>query len=242
MPIKDRTILYIEDDKNMREWIVNNLEYLVKRVIVTDNCEDGLKLYYRNDDIDIIITDIYIDKPNSIDGLDMLKVIRKYDKYTPIFITTAYGNIDDLTRAINLDIDAFLVKVFKYETLKNKLIKINNILLDREEKIKLELIECEIYERPIINISKTIIYNPNTRTFTREETRVIITPSQAILFELLYSLKFQNQIATYATIYNEFNNEISPRVLIYNLRKRLSHDFSDIVIENIYGEGYRLKY
>jgi len=249
--MKKRTVLYIEDDKKIHKKIVNHLNRLFKKVIATDNCEDGLHLYHTNDDIDIIITDIFIDKPESkIDGLDMVREIRKYDRHTPILITTAYDNRKNLLRGIDLHLDGFLIKVFTYKKLGNKLLKIDKILLDREneEEKKIEeleerirkRIENELFERPILEISKTITYDPNNRTFKREEANLRITSTQAILFELLY--EFKNEIVTFTTIDNEFYNaNIALRALVCALKSRLKQNFSDIIIKNIHGEGYRLK-
>lgn len=227
--MKNRTILYIEDDDNIREGTVKFLKKQYLRVIAVDNCEDALNLYEDNE-IDIIITDIYIDTPNSMDGLEMIKLIRKNDKYTPILVTTAYKKEDYLLRAMDLHLEGYLVKVFSRMELTDKLDKMDEILLEREKE-----------ENKNIIISDTITYDPNNLKIIKNNIEIQLTHSENRLLNLL--CKSKNQLIHYETIDDEFYHEgIALKALVHALQKKLGkNQLNKNFIKNISKEGYKLQ-
>ncbi len=85
------TVLYIEDNTEVRKMVTSLLEKTFKQTIVASNGLDGLNLfvtYYAQ--IDVIITDLRMPKLN---GIEMIGQIRKLNSSIPIFITTAF--LDD---------------------------------------------------------------------------------------------------------------------------------------------------
>jgi len=244
--MKNRTVLYIEDEKNIRESTANYLKKKYQKVIAVDNCEEALDLYEENP-IDIIITDIYIDAPNRMDGLEMVKLIRKNDKYTPILITTAYGEQENYMRAVDLHLEGFLVKVFSRTELDNKLFQIDVVLLEREknEKRKIKEIEERIRneirgKQNIIKISDTITYDPNNLMLIKNDIQVQLTHSENRLLSLLS--QYKNQLVHFETIDNEFYDKgISLRALIHVLQKKLGKNkFNKNFIKSVSKEGYKL--
>jgi len=225
--MKNRTILYIEDDDNIRNGTANYLRKLYSKVKAVDNCEEALDLY-EDGGIDIIITDIYIDAPNAMDGLDMIKLIRKKDIKTPILITTAYSEKQNLLRAVELHLDGFLVKVFSRMELKDKLSKIDK-RLDNQN---------------LIDISDTIIYDPSNLIIAKKDIKIELTHSENRLFHLLS--KSKNSLVHFDTINNEFynsdkDNGIALRALIFSLRKKLKENrINEISIKSVSKEGYKL--
>jgi len=225
--MKNRTVLYIEDDKNIRDGTANYLRKLYSKVKDVDNCEEALDLYEEGG-IDIIITDIYIDAPNAMDGLDMVKLIRKKDRQTPILITTAYPESQNLLRAVDLYLDGFLVKVFSRMELKDKLSQIDKVLDNKN----------------LIKISTTIIYDPSNLILSKKDIKIELTHSENRLFHLLS--KSKDSLVHFDAIYNEFynsdkDNGIALRALIFALRKKLKENgFNEIFIKSVSKEGYKL--
>lgn len=98
------TILYVEDEEMIRDEIYNFFKNYVKNFHVAKNGLEGLELYSEFKP-DLIITDIQMPK---MDGLEMLKRIE--NKNIPVIITTAYSDIDYFLKAIELNINKFVIK------------------------------------------------------------------------------------------------------------------------------------
>lgn len=98
------TILYVEDEDMIREEVTYFFSKYVKNFHTAKDGEEGLALFKKINP-DIIITDIQMPKMN---GLDMIKEINR--KNIPIIITTAYSDIDYFLRAIELNINKFIIK------------------------------------------------------------------------------------------------------------------------------------
>ena len=70
---KDISILYVEDDKMMRENVTNYLQLIFDDVQSAEDGEKGLELYTQRA-YDIVITDIQMPRMN---GLEMIAKIKK---------------------------------------------------------------------------------------------------------------------------------------------------------------------
>ena len=117
--LKKLNILYVEDDE-----VVNNIFSLifkkyVKNLYSAFNGEEGLKIF-KNNKIDIVISDIQMPK---ISGIEMAKEIRKIKEDIPIIFTTAFGDSGYLKEAIEIGIDAYILKPIDKEKMLKKLNK-----------------------------------------------------------------------------------------------------------------------
>jgi len=84
--LKNYTILYVEDDEDVRKIAVEYLSRLCKEVYEAENGKEALRVW-RDEKPDIIITDISMPKMN---GIDMARYIRSENIKTPIILATAY--------------------------------------------------------------------------------------------------------------------------------------------------------
>ncbi len=103
---KKMTLLYVEDNKEVRETTLVIFQELFAETITAIDGEDGMDKFYNNK-IDIVFSDINMPKLN---GLDMAKKIIDYDKNIPIFINSAHNESEYFTKAIELNIDAYFLK------------------------------------------------------------------------------------------------------------------------------------
>jgi len=125
----DITILYVEDEKDVREKFEKFLSRIVNNVITAQDGYDGYQKYSLSKP-DIIITDIRMPK---VTGLEMAKKIREYDLETPIIITTAYNESDFLLEALNNRVDYFIFKPIDCDILTNYVQKLaSNVSLKKE--------------------------------------------------------------------------------------------------------------
>ena len=57
--LKTISVLYVEDENDVRGFTANLLSSLLRKVYVAQDGQEGLELYEKNkDDIDLIVTDI----------------------------------------------------------------------------------------------------------------------------------------------------------------------------------------
>lgn len=103
---KEFSILYLEDEKMIRESVVKILKRRYSKIYVGEDGEEGLELFSKYNP-DIIITDINMPK---LSGIEMVKIIRQKNEEIPIIITTAYQNSSLLFEAIEARVDNFLLK------------------------------------------------------------------------------------------------------------------------------------
>ncbi|WP_419782507.1 diguanylate cyclase [Malaciobacter marinus] len=101
--LKNTIVLYVEDEKQLREHVSFHLKKYIKNFYTANNGEEGIKLFYEINP-DIIITDIQMPK---LDGLEM---IRRLNTNVPVIITTAYSDLDYLLEAIKLNVNKFVIK------------------------------------------------------------------------------------------------------------------------------------
>lgn len=106
--LKNITILYAEDEKSLREITLNILKGFTNKQYVAENGLEGLELFKEHDDeIDLIITDVNMPQMN---GLDMIKEIKKINPNIPIIVATAFSNTDYLLEAIDIGVDKYILK------------------------------------------------------------------------------------------------------------------------------------
>jgi len=106
--LKNITILYAEDEKSLREITLNILKGFTYKQYVAENGLEGLELFRQHEDeIDLIITDVNMPQMN---GLDMIKEIKKINPNIPIIVATAFSNTEYLLEAIDIGVDKYILK------------------------------------------------------------------------------------------------------------------------------------
>ena len=106
--LKNITILYAEDEKDLREVTHQILKGFTKKQYVAQNGQEGLELFKKYEkEIDLIITDVNMPILN---GLDMVKEIKKINMNIPIIVATAFSNKEYLLEAIDIGVDKYVLK------------------------------------------------------------------------------------------------------------------------------------
>jgi len=104
--LKSLTLLYVEDDEEIR-WQFNHfLTRYTGTLITANNGMEGIEAYCKHRP-DIILTDINMPV---MDGLAMSRAIRELDTSVPIIVLSAFDQRDYLMEAINIGIDKYVVK------------------------------------------------------------------------------------------------------------------------------------
>ncbi len=106
--LKNITILYAEDETALREITLNILKGFTKKQFVAENGSEGLELFKKYEsEIDLIITDVNMPIMN---GLEMIREIKKINSNIPIIVATAFSNTEYLLEAIDIGVDKYVLK------------------------------------------------------------------------------------------------------------------------------------
>jgi diguanylate cyclase (GGDEF)-like protein len=122
-------LLYVEDDKATLEASSFLLENFFKTITTAVNGKDGLEKF-KNNNIDLIITDINMPYLN---GLEMIAKIKEIDKDIKIIIFSANIEPKYFTESIKLGVDGYLLKPIDTEYLINTLENIVSSMRLRDE-------------------------------------------------------------------------------------------------------------
>ncbi len=209
-------ILCVEDNKGVRKRLVTTLNFYFKEVVEADDGEEAFKIY-QGLKPDAIITDI--DMPN-MNGITLVKKIRKKDSDIPIIILTAYSNEEYLLELINLKINHFILKPINAQ-------KLQSALEDIFDK-----------KADVVIVDENLSIDFDSMQILYKNSAIRITNREKLFLKLLY--KNKNSISTYQNIQDSvWQNDIMSQSALKTFVKVLRKKFPIEVIENISGVGYK---
>ena len=115
--LKAFTILYVEDDRGIRENFEEILKHYFKEVFVAKNSKEAYEKYLLEKP-DLLMTDIKMENES---GIDLIKKIRENDKDIKIVITSAYTNLDYLLEATELNLIKYIGATCRFPQTTNNL-------------------------------------------------------------------------------------------------------------------------
>lgn len=148
--LKKVTILYVEDDDEIRPIVQRGISRRVKELFVAKNGLEGLEMYeeYRPD---IVLTDIKMPKMN---GIEMARKIKDQNPKVPIIIMSAHSESDFFLESIELGIDGYLLKPVDKDRMFEKLVHCaKDVLFEKNEK------EHRLLIQELIDLQPSIIFS-----------------------------------------------------------------------------------
>lgn len=228
---KNLNILYIEDDILATARLKNILSKFFNNIIIASNGEDAFELLKTSPKIDLIISDINMPK---MDGLEFLEKLRYIDSKIPFIFVTARDEPDKMLRAIQLDIDNYILKPIN---LQNLLAVIDKIV----EKLYKEYLILE--KNSHIELEKNLFWNRNNKTLIFDNQIIKLTKKELQFLEIL--MADENKIHKIEDIISVlWEDEFLGKDYISNLKNiisRLRNKVPALKIENLYGMGYKIK-
>ena len=107
------TILVVDDEPNYLIVLSELLKEEGFEVMTAESGENGRKIVEEND-LDLVITDM---RMPGMDGLQLLKAIKEYNKDLPVIMITAFGEVDKAVVAMKAGAYNYLAKPFNNEEL-----------------------------------------------------------------------------------------------------------------------------
>jgi len=221
-----RTILYIEDDTEIGEWVVEDLERRGNRVIWLKSGDRALELAK---EADIVILDVMLP---GLDGFTVGARLKKEFPGTPILMLSARTAVEDKLQGLSFA-DDYLTKPFHPDELAARIeVLFRRSKPEANEELRLGHLIVKPQENSVID--------------ERSGEELILTGKQHHIF--MYLLKHRNQILTKEQIYEAvwgepyIDGDKTLMVHIRYLREKVELDPADPkIIETIRGIGYRVK-
>jgi len=177
--LQTKNVLYVEDDKTVRENIRGILSEFFNKVIVAESGEEAW-LKFKKERIDIAIVDIELPGFN---GLELIKRIRKEAPEMPIVVVSAYTKTDYLLESVELKLDKYIVKPLTSRKLYELLMKLES-----------EMGETTLIHLPmdvtIDTLKSTISFGDEKHSLTYRELKMmqLLADKGAVTYEDLYQL------------------------------------------------------
>jgi len=120
IPMRDKPVLIVDDEKNIRLTLSRSLEVLG---VETDSAEDGKEalVKLREKEFGLILLDI---RMPGVDGMEVLRRVRKSRPDIRIIILTAYGTIELAVEAMKLGAVDFIQKPFVPEQIRERVARV----------------------------------------------------------------------------------------------------------------------
>jgi DNA-binding response OmpR family regulator len=222
--LKNYTILYAEDETIIRLNLNRFFEKNFKKVLLAKDGEEALELIDKHNP-QILVLDIEMPYYT---GLEVAKIVRQYNKEIPIVMVTAHSDTSTLLKAIELNLNSYLIKPITQSKLYELLYKLQKYFDEKSHK-RLYLSENNYWD-----CSKELLYNKNSLIELSVKEKKLL----ALFANNLNQNIYYEDIMAY--VWEEkFDEEISIasiKNIVSNLRKKLPKDS----LKNIYGKGYIL--
>lgn len=219
-------ILVVEDEIDLLESIVEGLRMDGYAV---DGCDNGADAYEMAfiENYDLIILDLNLP---GMDGIDLLKEIRKTNDEIKILILTARTHIKDKVQGLDLGANDYLTKPFHFEELEARI----RSLLRRKFIQQDVVLSCGGLF--LDTSARTAAFNGEPLNLTRKELAILeyflLNKGRVISQEELLEHVWDSNADC-------FSNVI--RVHIASLRKKLREVLDYDPIGNKIGQGYFIK-
>lgn len=220
-------ILFVEDEPSIAEAVASLLKKQHYSVDLAYDGETGLD-YAASGVYDLLVLDIMLPK---IDGITLLKTLRKQNIRTPIIMLTAKSEVDDKVLGLDAGADDYLTKPFQ---MKELLARIRS--LSRRKDLD--------YQEDQLAFGNVVLAR-NELQLATTTNQVVLSPKEMKLMELFLSRP--KVILSKEIIINKiwgFDPDVEEnRVEIYVslLRKKLTLLEADIGIRTIRNAGYILQ-
>ena len=214
-------LLIVEDSKRLLRSLGHGLKKLGHSVDLVPDGRDGLD-YARYNEYDVIVLDLMLP---GMDGLTILRKLRRLGKQTHILILSAKDQVEDRIRGLELGADDYLVKPFSFDELCARL----NTLHRRQYQAK----------DPNIEIGPVTI-NTAAKEVLFQDTPVHLTPGEYAILEYLIlnqgRVMSKEQLLEAVHDSDSFTGTNVIEVMICNLRKKIGNGSS--IIQTRRGHGY----
>lgn len=224
------TVLVVDDEKTLRDFIRRNLEIREYKVLTAANGLEAMALF-NTSHVDLVILDLMM--PH-LDGLETTRRMREVS-HVPIIILTALGEESDKVHAFDLGADDYLTKPFGVGELLGRI----QAVLRRSRWSQPSTTDERI-------VRGEICLEPDRHRVTLHDRLIELTPTEYNLLE--YLMRNAGKVLTHQAILHqvwgsEYGGEAEYlRVYIGRLRQKIETDpLHPRYLHTEHGIGYRFE-
>ena len=218
-------ILVVDDEPVLLEQLRETLTSQKYDVDTADDGESALDKLFDNL-YDLIILDIMLPK---VDGLTVLREIRKARVKTPILMLTAKGSVEDKIKGLDYGADDYLAKPFA--------------MAELMARIRSLLRRASDHRDPLLTISDVAL-NTKTRQISKRGITVELTPKEFSILEFLLYNK-NRAVSRFTLAEHVWGDEFDPFTMsnfidvhVKNLRRKIGDTDKKKIIRTIRGIGF----
>lgn len=216
---KTKSILYIEDERGVRNNIGEILSLYFEDVFLASDGQEGLDLFYLHH-IDVLMVDICMPK---MDGLSLVKTIRETNKKIPVIVLTAHNEQEYLKRAVELNITRYLSKPFSKSSLIDALLSCSDWMT------------CMLGGL-VVSAGKGISYDTLNKALLIENEKIYLSKKEYQLLE--FFLINRERVFEFNEILNEVWDKDVSKEALKSIIKTLRKKAPGLEIQNVFGNGY----
>jgi two-component system OmpR family response regulator len=219
-------VLVVEDEPRMSTLLERGLR---EEGYAVDTAGDGVEGLWlaTEQEYDAIVLDVMLPR---LDGFEVCRRLRAAERWAPVLVLTARGEVDDRVRGLDAGADDYLTKPFSFAELAARV----RALVRRRSDA-----------RPVLVEVGDLRVDPATHRAWRGDIEVLLSPKEMALLELL--MRRAGEVITRSQILDhvwDFAYDGASNVVdqyIAYLRKKVDRPFARDDIETIRGVGYRLR-
>jgi heavy metal response regulator len=218
-------ILVVEDEQSIARFVQQGLEENGYAVDVAGDGRNGLS-YARVADYDVLVLDIMLPK---MDGLELLRELRREGDKTPALMLTARDTVDDRVRGLDAGADDYLVKPFAFPELL--------------ARVRALLRRPPLQTGTVLRVAD-LEMDTSTREVRRGDRLIELTPREYAVLE--YLMRHPDQVLTRTQIgehvwnFDFYHESNVIDVYIGYLRRKVEKEGEPALIDTVRGVGYRL--
>jgi two-component system OmpR family response regulator len=220
-------LFLIEDDIKIAEFIIKGLKASGFAVDHEQTGDMGFEMVLL-ENYDVLIVDVMLP---GLDGISLIKKVRRKNINTPIIILSARDRVDDRVKGLEAGADDYLTKPFAFSEL---LARIQALMrraggIVEPAKLSCEDLVLDIQKREVMRAGKTIELQPMEfallEYLLRSKGRVV---SKIMIMEHVWNYNF-----------DPMTNVVEARIC--KLRDKIDKGFDKKLINTIRGAGYILR-
>jgi len=219
--LRQRVILYVEDDVNIRKNAVEYLNYYCDNIYEAADGQEGYRKY-KELNPDIIITDVKMPK---LSGLELAQKIRQEDKTTLIIVITAHADTHLLLKAIELNLLKYLIKPVSESTLMPLLKDVAQMFEEGTSSI--------------VKLGQEYVYDLLNKTLFCKKEYVKLNKKEQLFLDIC--MRNLHRVVTYeeleAAVWEGEMSEYALSSVVKSLRAKLPQK----TLINISGTGYKIE-
>ncbi|MFE4711475.1 MULTISPECIES: response regulator transcription factor [unclassified Paenibacillus] len=227
-----KSVLVIDDEERISRLLQLELSHEGYEVEIAHDGREGLELAL-GQSWDIIILDIMMP---GLNGVEVLRRLRKADETTPVILVTARNTTPDIVSGLDQGANDYITKPFEIEELLARI----------RAHIRTPAVNPQPQgeESPVIEADNLTI-NKQTRDVTRGEQRIELTPKEFDL--LVYMIEHKNHVLSREQIIKdvwdfEFVGDTNVvDVYIRYLRQKIDKGHKKKLIKTSRGIGYSIR-